>query len=202
MAFSDFQFGFRSFWSTADLCAVVLGKIACAFNRSGATRVVALDTSKAFDRIWHAGLLHKLKFYGFSGQIFGLFSFFLSNRWLWVVLDGKSLQEYLVNAGVPQGSIHSPILFLLCTDDFLMLSVMLLSMLMILLFIISVIRHLICGNSLNLLLNLNLIYKTLDWGKKWFVDVNAGKTQLLSFDWSKCTGSMDVKMEESVLEEK
>ena len=83
-----------------------------------------------------------------------------------------------------------------------MLSVMLLSMLMILLFIISVIRHLICGNSLNLLLNLNLIYKTLDWGKKWFVDVNAGKTQLLSFDWSKCTGSMDVKMEESVLEEK
>ena len=39
---------------------------------SGATLAAALDISKAFDRVWHAGLLHKLKFYGNSGQIFGL----------------------------------------------------------------------------------------------------------------------------------
>ena len=72
---------------------------------SAATGAVALDISKAFDRVWHAGLLHKLKSYGISGQIFGLVSSFLSNRWLRVVLDGKSSQEYQVNAGVPQGSI-------------------------------------------------------------------------------------------------
>ena len=54
--------------------------IARAFNKSGATRAVALDISKAFDRVWHAGLLHKLKSYGISGQIFGLISSFLSNR--------------------------------------------------------------------------------------------------------------------------
>ena len=59
-----------------------------AFNRSGATRAVALDTSKAFDRILHAGLLHKLKFYGISGQIFGLISSFLSN-------DGFEFLEFL-----------------------------------------------------------------------------------------------------------
>ena len=47
------------------------------------------------------------------------------------------------------------------------LSVILLSMLIILLSILSVIRYLICGNNLNWLLNLNLIYETLDWGKKW-----------------------------------
>ena len=58
--------------------------------------------------VWHAGLLHKLKFYGTSGQIFGLTSSFLSNRWLRVVLDGKPSQEYSVNAGVPQGSILGP----------------------------------------------------------------------------------------------
>ena len=82
------------------------------------------------------------------------------------------------------------------------LSVILLSMLMILLSILSVIGHLICGNNLNWLLNLNLIYETLDWGKKWLVDFNAGETQLVSFDRSNNNGSADLKMDGSVLEEK
>ena len=42
----------------------------------------------------------------------------------------------------------------------------------------------------------------MDWGKKWLVDFNAGKTQLVSFDWSNNNGSIDVKMNGSVLEEK
>ena len=82
------------------------------------------------------------------------------------------------------------------------LSVILLPMLMILLSILSVIGHLICGNNLNWLLNLNLIYETLDWGKKWLVGFNAGKTQLVLFDWSNNSGSIDVKIDGSVFEEK
>ena len=105
--FSDFQYGFRSSRSTADLLTGVSDRIARAFNRSGATRAVALDMSKAFDRVWHAGLL----------QIFGLISSFLSNRRLQVVLDGKSSQEYPVNAGVSQGSILGPTVFLLYIND-------------------------------------------------------------------------------------
>ena len=62
---------------------------------------MALDISKAFDRVWHAGLFHKLKSHGISGEIFGFISSFLSNRQLRVVLDGKSSQEYPVNEGVP-----------------------------------------------------------------------------------------------------
>ena len=104
--FSDFQYGFRSSWSTADLLTVVSDRIGRGFSRSGATRAVALDISKAFDRVWHAALLHKLKPYGILGQIFRLVSSFLNNRRLQGVLDGKSPQEYLVNAGVPQDSIH------------------------------------------------------------------------------------------------
>ena len=56
-------------------------------------QTVAFDISKAFDIVWHAGLLHKLKSYGITGQIFGLISSSLSNRQLKVVLDGKSSQE-------------------------------------------------------------------------------------------------------------
>ena len=87
-------------------------------NRFGATQSVELDISKAFERVWCAGLLHKLKSYGMSGQIFGLISSFLSNRRLQVVLDGKSSQKYSANARVPQCCILGPTLFLLYINDF------------------------------------------------------------------------------------
>ena len=64
------------------------------------------------------------------------------------------------------------------------------------------IKHLICGSNLNWLLNFNLIYERLDLGKKWLVNFNAGKGLLVLFDWSNNNGSVDVKMEGSVLEEK
>ena len=83
-----------------------------------------------------------------------------------------------------------------------MLSVILLSMLMILLPILSVIRHLICGNNWNWPLDLEYdLRDTVDWGKYGVVDFNAGKSQLVLFDQSNNTGFVDVKMDGSVLEE-
>ena len=60
MLFSDFHCGFRSSQSTADLLTVVFDKVASAFNGSVAIRAVALDISKAFERVWHASLLAQI----------------------------------------------------------------------------------------------------------------------------------------------
>ena len=77
-------------------------------------------------------------------------------------------------------------------------------MLMILLSFLKVISHLICGYNLNWISS-ELAYdlqKSVDWVKKWSIDFNAVKTQLVSFDRSNNNGSIDVKMDGSFLEEK
>ena len=200
--FSDFQYGFRSSRSNADLLTVVSDRTARAFNRSGATRAVVLDISKAFDRVGHAGLLHKVKFYGISGQIFGLISSFLSNRRLRVVLDEKSSQEYTVNAGVPQCSILGPTLFLLYINDLpddITCDIAI--------YADDTTLYFKCDRASDLWQQLELASElesdmrcTVDLGKKWPVDFNAGKTQLFSFDRCNNNGSIDVKMDWSVLE--
>ena len=91
-------------------------------------------------KIWQKIADTSFKSYGISGQIFGLISFFLSNRRLWVVLDGRSSQEYPVNARVP---VKAPFLALTFPTIYtlmnflMMLSVILLSILMILLSLYS-----------------------------------------------------------------
>ena len=72
---------------------------------------------KAFSKVLHDALPHKLKSYGILGWVFGFILSFLSIRWLGMVVDGNSLQEYLVNAGVLQGSVFVPTLFLLYIND-------------------------------------------------------------------------------------
>ena len=163
-----------------------------------------LDISKAFDRVWHTGLLHKLKSYGISGQIFSLISSFVSNRQFRVVLDEKSSQEYTVNAGVPQDSILGPTLFLLYINDLpddVICNIAI--------YADDTTLYSKCDWASDLWQQLELaselesdLRDMVDWGKKWLVDFNAGKTQLVSFDWSNNNGSIDVKMGGSILEEK
>ena len=133
--FPDFQYGFRSSRSIADPSTVVSGRIARAFNKSGAARATALDISKAFDRVWYATLFNKLKSYAI-----------FSNRRLQEVLDGKNSPVYPINAGdTPFLVLHFSCYILM---TFLMIfSVKLLSLLMTVLSTLHVIKHLMCGNK-------------------------------------------------------
>ena len=80
-------------------------------------RVVFCDISKAFDRVWHRGLIHKLRDMGCSEEVLKWFSSYLTNRRQRVVNNGQTSEWTFVKAGVPQGSILGPLLFLIYIND-------------------------------------------------------------------------------------
>jgi len=107
------QYGFRQARSTGDLLTYAVHAWFSALESYGGSRVISLDISKAFDRIWHKGLLAKLPMFGLYHTFIKWISSFPSHRSIAIRVDGYLSNSHSINSGVPQGSVISPVLFIL-----------------------------------------------------------------------------------------
>ena len=113
------QSGFRIGDSCINQLISITHNIYQSFDASPTLEVrgVFLDISKAFDKVWHEGLIFKLKANGVEGKMLNLIESFLNERYQRVVLNGQHSEWEEIKAGVPQGSILGPLLFLIYIND-------------------------------------------------------------------------------------
>ena len=166
-----------------------------------ATLAVALGISNVFDRVLHAGLFYKLKSYGISGQIFGLFLFFSvidGFKWFWMGSLHKNIQLMLEFLNAPFLVLHFSYINDLLDDVICDIAI----------YADDTTLYSKCDQASDLWQQLELsselksdLQDTVDWGRKWFVDFNAEKTQFVLFNRFNNTGAVDVKMDGSVTEQ-
>ena len=150
----------------------IVDNIYKALEAGNDINMVFLDVSKAFDRVWHEGLLHKIRANGIVGNLYLWLEDYLLDRQIRVVINGQEAPWAKINAGVPQGSILGPLLFLIFIND-------------IVTDIESDINLFADDTSLlNIIDQLQTTYDTLNrdldtlanWADRWLVTFNASKT--------------------------
>ncbi len=170
------QSGFTPGDSAVNQLLYITNEFGRALDEGKEVRVVFCDISKAFDRVWHKGLLRKLESIGIRGSLLSWVKNYLSERKQRVVINNSTSSWRDINAGVPQGSILGPLLFIVFIND-------------ILTDINSTIKLFADDTSLYLIvddpqetaqtLNDDLV-KLHAWSTKWLVNFNPQKTETMT----------------------
>ena len=117
--FTPSQSGFLPGGSCIAQLLSIIHEIPTAFDENSTVDVrgVFLDLSKAFDKLWHDGIIFKLKAYGAEGELLSLLKSYLKNREQRVVLNSQTVEWRKIMSGIPQGSVLGPLLFLIYIND-------------------------------------------------------------------------------------
>jgi hypothetical protein len=111
------QSGFRNKRGTADNLLFMTQKIQECLNRGKKVCGIFFDISKAFDKVWHAGLIYKLIYLGVPMYIIRFIKSFLSDRFFKVKINDAYSEPHPITCSVPQGSVLGPLLFLVFIGD-------------------------------------------------------------------------------------
>ena len=115
--FTPSQSGFMPGDSTVNQLTYLYNTFCHALDNGLEVRVIFFDISKAFDKVWHRGLLFKLEEAGIRGDLLSWCTDYLSDRHQRVVLPGATSSLSAIRAGVPQGSLLGPLFFLVYIND-------------------------------------------------------------------------------------
>lgn len=173
---SDDQFGFRNGHSTNHQLMRISKSIKKSLNKKESTGMLAYDVEKAFDSVWHKGLLYKMIKYKFPTYITKLVKSFLTKRSFHVSIDGTASKSHNIIAGVPQGSVLSPILYNIFMSD------LAISFCEKCMFADDTSVQKSAKSPTKIVKSLSSASKQLsDFCKKWKIKLNGGKTQASYF---------------------
>mgnify|MGYP002716494189 CR=1 FL=1 len=182
------QFGFRKGYGTDVQLLRIIDFISTKFSRKLSVLGLFLDAEKAYDKIWHNGLLYKMLQMKIPMYLIVIIQSFLSNRTFQIKQEHSLSSTRRIMAGVPQGAVLSPILFNLYVADIPRTPYTLLSMFADDIAIFS------NNKNLNIAyyymkIHINLLEK---WTVKWRMKINTNKSAIVPFTWKRKLSSRHV----------